>query len=42
MTMRRSTTVRDLVGTVLVFLLMVLVTFGFILGEKALEAFKSH
>jgi len=40
--MRRSTFVRDLVGTVAVFVLLVLITFGFILGEKALEAFKSH
>lgn len=40
--MRRSTFVRDLVGTVAVFVLLLLITFGFILGEKALEAFKSH
>ena len=40
--MRRSTFVRDLVGTVAVFLILVIITFGFILGEKALEAFKSH
>jgi hypothetical protein len=40
--MRRSTTIRDLVGTVLVLLLLLIITFGFILGEKALEAFKSH
>ena len=40
--MRRSTFVRDLVGTVLVFVLLVVITFGFIWGEKALEAFKSH
>jgi hypothetical protein len=40
--MRRSTFVRDLVGTVAVFVILVLITIGFILGEKALEAFKSH
>ena len=40
--MRRSTFVRDLVGTVIVFVILVAITFGFILGEKALEAFKSH
>jgi hypothetical protein len=40
--MRRSTFVRDLVGTVAVFVILALITFGFILGEKALEAFKSH
>jgi hypothetical protein len=40
--MRRSTFVRDLVGTVIVLVILVAITFGFILGEKALEAFKSH
>jgi hypothetical protein len=40
--MRRSTFARDLMGTVLVFVILVAITFGFILGEKALEAFKSH
>jgi hypothetical protein len=40
--MRRSTFVRDLVGTVLIFVLLLVITFGVILGEKALEAFKSH
>lgn len=40
--MRRSTFVRDLVGTVAVLVLLVGITFLFILGEKALEAFKSH
>ena len=40
--MRRSTFVRDLVGTVIVLVLLVGITFLFILGEKALEAFKSH
>jgi len=40
--MRRSTFVRDLIGTISVFVLLVAITFLFILGEKALEAFKSH
>jgi hypothetical protein len=40
--MRRRTLARDLMGTLLMFVLLVVVTFGFILGEKALEAFKSH
>jgi hypothetical protein len=40
--MRRSTFVRDLVGSVIVFVILLLITSGFILGEKALEAFKSH
>jgi len=40
--MRRRTLARDLLGTMLVFILLLAITFGFILGEKALEAFKSH
>ncbi|HEV7679350.1 MAG TPA: hypothetical protein VGQ42_12345 [Candidatus Dormibacteraeota bacterium] len=40
--MRRSTFARDLLGTMLFFVILLVVTFGFILGEKALEAFKSH
>ncbi|HXA28198.1 MAG TPA: hypothetical protein VN193_05565 [Candidatus Angelobacter sp.] len=40
--MRRRTFARDLMGTLMVFVLLVVITFGFILGEKALEAFKSH
>jgi hypothetical protein len=40
--MRRSTFARDLIGTLLVFAILVGITFVFILGEKALEAFKSH
>ena len=40
--MRRSTFLRDLVGTVAMFVLLLIITFGFIWGEKALEAFKSH
>jgi hypothetical protein len=38
----RRTAIRDLVGTLLVFAIMVAITIGFIFGEKALEAFKSH
>jgi hypothetical protein len=38
----RRTVVRDFIGTVLMLVLLLLITFGFILGEKALEAFKSH
>ncbi len=38
----RRTVVRDFIGTVLVLVLLLVITFGFILGEKALEAFKSH
>jgi hypothetical protein len=38
----RRTALRDLVGTLLVFVVMLAITLGFILGEKALEAFKSH
>jgi hypothetical protein len=40
--MRRRTLARDLLGTLMVFVILLVVTFGFILGEKALEAFKSH
>jgi hypothetical protein len=40
--MRRRTFARDLLGTLIVFVLLLVITFGFILGEKALEAFKSH
>ena len=40
--MRRSSTVRDLVGTVVIFLGLVVFTFVIILGEKFLENFKSH
>jgi hypothetical protein len=40
--MRRRTLARDLIGTVMVFVILLVITFGFILGEKALEAFKSH
>jgi hypothetical protein len=40
--MRRRTLARDLLGTLLMFAVLLVITFGFILGEKALEAFKSH
>ncbi len=40
--MRRRTFVRDLVGTLLVFAVLVVITFAFILGENLLENFKSH
>lgn len=41
--MRRSGTfMRDLMWTVGFFVLLVVITFAFIWGEKALEAFKSH
>jgi len=40
--MRRGTQMRDFLGTVLVLVLLLILTFGWILGEKALEAFKSH
>jgi hypothetical protein len=40
--MRRRTLMRDLMGTMLVFVLLLVITFGVIWGEKLLEAFKSH
>lgn len=40
--MRRRTFTRDLIGTVLMFALLVAITFAFILGEHWLENFKSH
>ena len=40
--MRRRTLARDLLGTLLVFGLLVVTTFIFILGEHWLENFKSH
>lgn len=39
--MRRSL-MRDVMGTALVFVILVAITFLFILGEKYLENFKSH
>ena len=40
--MRRSSTVRDLIGTLLVFVALLGLMTIFILGEKFLENFKSH
>jgi hypothetical protein len=40
--MRRRTLARDLLGTLTVFVVLLIITFAFIWGEKALEAFKSH
>jgi hypothetical protein len=40
--MRRRTFTRDLLGTLLVFAILVVITFVFILGEHWLENFKSH
>jgi hypothetical protein len=38
----KSSTRRDIIGTFLMFLLLVAGTFVFILGEQFLENFKSH
>ena len=40
--MRRSSTMRDLIGTLLIFGGLLVFTFVIILGEKFLENFKSH
>ena len=40
--MRRSTLVRDVAGTIIVLVILLMITFGFILGEHWLENFKSH
>ena len=41
--MRRRSLARDLLGTLLVFLLLVLFTFGIIMFDNlVLEAFKAH
>ena len=40
--MRRSSSTRDLIGTMLVFVAIVAMMTLFILGEKFLENFKSH
>ena len=40
--MRRRTFTRDLLGTLLMFAVIVAITFVFILGEHWLENFKSH
>jgi hypothetical protein len=40
--MRRRTLARDLLGTLVMFAILLVITFGFILGEHWLENFKSH
>jgi hypothetical protein len=40
--MRRRTFARDLMGTLAVLIILLVITFGIIWGEKGLEAFKSH
>jgi hypothetical protein len=40
--MRRRTFMRDLVGTLLVFAILLVITFGIILTEHWLENFKAH
>jgi hypothetical protein len=40
--MRRRTFARDLLGTLMFFGILVILTFGVILGEHWLENFKSH
>jgi hypothetical protein len=40
--MRRRTLARDVLGTLIVFVLLVMITFAFIWGENLLENFKSH
>jgi len=40
--MRRRTLARDVLGTLIVFVLLIIITFAFILGENLLENFKSH
>jgi hypothetical protein len=40
--MRRRTLARDLLGTLMVFAILVVITFIFILGEHWLENFKAH
>lgn len=39
---RRSSTIRDIIGTLAIFGLLIVGTFVFILAEKFLENFKSH
>jgi hypothetical protein len=40
--MRRSSVGRDIVGTLLMFLLLALFVVGLIFGENYLERFKAH
>jgi hypothetical protein len=40
--MRRRTLVRDLIGTLLMFVVLVVLVFVLLLGEHYLDNFKSH
>jgi len=40
--MKRSTLARDILGTALMFFLLVVVVFLIMLGEKFLDNFKAH
>ncbi|HXA30352.1 MAG TPA: hypothetical protein VN193_16580 [Candidatus Angelobacter sp.] len=40
--MRHRTFMRGLVGTLFMFVILVVITFGVIWGEKLLENFKAH
>ena len=40
--MRRSTLARDLIGTLIMFALLVLLVLVFMFGEHYLDNFKSH
>ena len=40
--MKRRTLVRDILGTALMFLSLIVVTFLIILGENYLDNFKAH
>ena len=38
----RSTKTRDILGTIAFFIILMVIVFGFMLGELFLENFKSH
>lgn len=40
--MRRRTFARDLIGTLLIFAVLIVIVFVFMLGEHYLDNFKSH
>lgn len=40
--MRKRTLARDIIGTLLVFAMLVVIVFIFMLGEHYLDNFKSH
>jgi hypothetical protein len=40
--MKRSSVARDILGTALMFFLLVVVTFAIMMGEKFLDNFKAH